>query len=70
MLKFKIKVEEPDAPNVFEKFVNASKFPTSLPISELDMLSLIRIARGRNRNLYARLIEWYRKIDGKFRLVA
>lgn len=69
VLKFKMYVEEPDAPTIFEKWILTNKFPKSLMLSELDILSIIRMSRLRNRKLYDRILPWYGKIDQKFRLI-
>lgn len=68
-LKFRIHVEDVDSPSIFEKWSQLNKFPSALRISELDLLSMIRMSRARNKDLHERLVEWYGKIDQNFRLI-
>jgi hypothetical protein len=68
-LHFKVKIDEADSWNLFEKWVKATKFPPSLQLNEFDVLSIIRMSRKRNKELYEKIIGWYGKIDQKFRVI-
>ena len=68
-LKFKVSIEDNDAPSIFEKWAKLNKFPKDLTLSEFDVLSVIRMSRKRNKDLHNRVIDWYGKIDQKFRVL-
>ena len=68
-LHFKITIEEADSWNIFEKWAKATQFPRNIVVDEFELLSIIRMSRTRNKQLYERLINWYGKIDQKFRVL-
>jgi len=69
VLNFKVTIEYPDAPDIFQKWSYANKFPPSLQITELDVLSILRMSRNRNQRLHKKFLEWYGRIDQKFRMI-
>lgn len=68
-LTFRISIEEADSPSMFVKWAKANNFPRDVIIGELDMLSILRMSRSRNKNLYEKMVKWYGQIDQKFRLI-
>lgn len=68
-LTFRISIEEADSPSMFVKWAKANDFPTDIIICELDLLSILRMSRSRNKNLYEKMVKWYGRIDQKFRLI-
>jgi len=68
-LTFRITIEEADSPSMFIKWAKANDFPKDFSICELELLSMIRMSRSRNKSLYDRLAKWYGSIDQKFRLI-
>ena len=69
-LKFRITIEPPESPNILDKVLNVDNLPKPILLSELDVLSMIRMSKTRNKNLSERLIDWYRRIDHRLRLIA
>jgi len=68
-LNFRVSIDESDAPSIFEKWAKLNKFPKDLKLTEYDILSMIRMSRRRNMELHKRMVDWYGKIDQKFRVV-
>jgi len=68
-LHFTVTIDEADSWNIFEKWAKASQFPTSLVLTEFDLLSIIRMSRNRNKELYDKVLKWYGGIDQKFRVL-
>lgn len=69
VLHFRIVIEEADSWNIFEKWAKANKFPRDLSLTEFDILSIIRMSRKRNKQLYEKVVNWYGRIDQKFRVL-
>lgn len=69
VLNFKITIEYPDAPTIFQKWSIMNKFPSSLTLTELEVLSILRMSRNRNQRLHKKFLEWYGKIDQRFRMI-
>jgi hypothetical protein len=68
-LHFTVTIVESDSWNIFEKWAKASEFPMSLKLTEFDVLSIIRMSRNRNKELYDKILTWYGGIDQKFRVL-
>jgi len=68
-LHFNMTVVESDDPVLLVKWIKKSHFPETFALSELDILSIIRMSRTRNKSLHDRLKSWYGDINPKFRLI-
>ena len=68
-LHFELNITESDDPILLVKWLKKSQFPEVFMFSELDILSIIRMSRTRNKALHERLKEWYGDIDPRFRLI-
>lgn len=68
-LHFTVSIDNADDWNALVKFMKMNKFPIEFSLSEFDVLSIIKMSKGRNRGLHDRLLSWYQSIDERFRIV-
>lgn len=68
-LHFKMTISESDDPILLVKWIKKSHFPDTFTLTELDILSIIRMSRTRNKTLHERMKRWYGDIEPRFRLI-